>query len=49
MAIRKVQSSRDGLYHVSLPKDLAESLGLKKGTPVDIRLKNNKLELARAG
>jgi antitoxin component of MazEF toxin-antitoxin module len=47
MAIRKVQSSRDGLYSINLPKDLAESLGITKQSKVDIRMKGQKLELMR--
>jgi AbrB family looped-hinge helix DNA binding protein len=49
MAKRKVQCYKPGLYMVCIPKDYAESLGIKKGSPVEIKLKNNKLELARAG
>ena len=47
MAIRKVQSNREGVYMVNIPKDLAESLGIRKQSRVDIKMKNNKLEIMR--
>jgi AbrB family looped-hinge helix DNA binding protein len=49
MAKRKVQCCKPGLYMICIPKDFAESLGIKKGSSVEIKLKNNKLELARTG
>jgi antitoxin component of MazEF toxin-antitoxin module len=49
MAKRKVQCYKPGFYTVCIPKDLAESLGITKGSHVEFKLKRNKLELAKAG
>lgn len=49
MAKRKVQCYKPGLYMICIPKEYAELLGIKKGSHVEIKLKRNKLELAKVG